>query len=426
MMTLFRKTLLGTAATSLVLLAMPASAQQETPSMDEMWRTIQAQQAMINRLQEKLNETKAQTTQTKAVIEQTRQSVEAVALAVESGTANTGMGWANKTSIGGYGELHYEGGAKDQLDFHRFVLFVGHEFNDSIRFFSEIELEHAIAGEGKVGEVELEQAYIEADLGESTQVYGGVHLIPVGLINETHEPPSFYGVERNAVEKDIIPATWWEGGIGVHGNVGTSGFSYDAVISSGLELNAGNGFKVRSGRQKVGKANFKDQAFTGRIAYSGIPGIKLASSIYYQNDVTQSDGDAITGKSVSALLWTANIDAKWNGFGLRALYADWSLSGAEVDLTGRNEQAGFYVEPSYRFDVPMGTFDEAQLGVFYRYADWDNNKGLNNNTGRMRHVFGANFWPIPDVVLKMDYIIEDRENEIKDRKSLNLGIGYQF
>ena len=40
-------------------------------------------------------------------------------------------------------------------------------------------------------------------------------LVPVGFLNEVHEPPTFYGVERNPVEKNVIPTTWWEGGIGI-------------------------------------------------------------------------------------------------------------------------------------------------------------------------------------------------------------------
>ncbi len=425
-MTTFKRALLCASTVGLILGTVPASASEQTPSLEDMWAIIQAQQATIEQLQEKLNKTNVQTTQTKIAVEQTQQTIEVVADAVENRDSVSGTGWWNRTSIGGYGEMHYEGGAKDQLDFHRFVLFFGHEFSDNIRFFSELEVEHSVAGEGQLGAVELEQGYIEADLNDNTTLYGGVRLVPVGLINETHEPPTFYGVERNAVEKNIIPTTWSEGGVGVHGNIGSSGWSYDAMISSGLELNTANGFKARSGRQKVAEANFKDQAYSGRIAYTGLPGVSMAASAYYQNDVTQGAGDAISGQDVSALLLTANIDAKWKGFGLRALYADWTIKGAEARLSGRNEQTGYYIEPSYRFDVPMGSFDEAQLGVFYRYANWDNNRGLNGNTGRMRHVFGANFWPVPDVVVKMDYIIEDRENEIRDRKSLNLGIGYQF
>ncbi len=422
-----RKLLLGCALTSMTLGGLPASAQETTPDTQELWKMVQAQQVLIEQLQARLNDSKNQTEQTKTAVKETQQNIEAVASAIESNNTGAASGWWNKTSLGGYGEMHYSGGAKDQLDFHRFVLFVGHEFSDNIRFFSELELEHAFAADGEPGEVELEQAYIEADLNENTKIYGGVNLIPVGLINEKHEPNTFYGVERNAVEKNIIPATWWEGGLGIHGNVGSSGFSYDAVVSSGLELNTGNGYKVRSGRQKVAEANFKDQAYSGRIAYSGIPGISLATSVYYQSDVTQSVGDAISGDRVSAFLWTSNIDANWKGFGLRALYADWSLKGTEVRLTGRNSQRGYYLEPSYKFDMPLGAFDEAQFGVFYRYASWDNNHGLKDGkTGIKRHVFGTNFWPVPDVVIKMDYMIENRENTLQNQKSLNLGLGYQF
>ena len=125
----------------------------------------------------------------------------------------------SKTVIGGYGELHYNNiEDTESIDFHRFVLFFGHEFTESIRFFSEFELEHALSGDGKPGEVELEQAYIEMDLTESTTLKTGLFLVPVGIINETHEPPTFYGVERNPVEKNIIPATWWEAGAGFNTN----------------------------------------------------------------------------------------------------------------------------------------------------------------------------------------------------------------
>ena len=121
----------------------------------------------------------------------------------------------NETSLGGYGELHYNqvDNGDNQLDFHRFVLYVGHEFNQRVRFHSELELEHAFSATGKPGEVELEQAYIEYDLNDRTVVRGGAMPVPVGILNETHEPATFYGVERNPVEKHIIPATWWEGGV---------------------------------------------------------------------------------------------------------------------------------------------------------------------------------------------------------------------
>jgi hypothetical protein len=394
-------------------------AQDAVPTAAEMWAIIQKQQAQIDDLQSELAD---------AQVEQieTQKSVEIVADAVESSAGPGGNGALDGLSLGGYGELHYEGGDKDEIDFHRFVLFVGHEFTDRLRFFSELEVEHVIAGEGKNGEIELEQAFVEFDVNDNTQIWGGLHLVPVGLINETHEPPTFFGVERNVVERNIIPATWWEGGVGARGNIGSTGFSYDTMVSSGLNLNTANDYRIRSGRQKVSEALIDSPAYTGRLAYSGFPGVRVASSVFYQPDVTQGVGDAISGEDVSGLLWTSNIDAKFMGFGFRALHANWKLDGEEVDLSGRDKQSGFYLEPSYAFDTPIGPLDTARAGLFYRYSDWDNNNGLDNDTGFHRNVFGVNFWPVPDVVLKMDYIIEQDDAGNPSEKSMNLGIGYQF
>jgi len=144
---------------------------------------------------------------------------------------NSGLqGFMDRTTLGGYGELHYNNfrgdlpdgvtdHKKDEIDFHRFVLFFGHKFNDWISFKAELELEHALAGEGKGGEIELEQAYVDLALNKHYNIKAGLFIIPVGILNETHEPPTFYGVERNEVEKRIIPTTWWEAGAAVYGEV---------------------------------------------------------------------------------------------------------------------------------------------------------------------------------------------------------------
>lgn len=118
--------------------------------------------------------------------------------------ANMSASNTSNVSLGGYGELHYNNiEDNESIDFHRFVLFMGYEYSDDIRFFSELEVEHSLAGDGKPGEVELEQAYVEIDLNDTTSVKSGLFLVPVGILNETHEPPTFYGVERNPVEGKI-------------------------------------------------------------------------------------------------------------------------------------------------------------------------------------------------------------------------------
>ena len=108
-----------------------------------------------------------------------------------------------------------------RLDFHRFVLLVTHTFSPRIRFVGELELEHAfVEGLEDAGELELEQAYVDFLLDRSFNVRAGMMLMPIGIINERHEPPVYYGVERPFIDTVIIPTTWFEVGAGVHGEIG--------------------------------------------------------------------------------------------------------------------------------------------------------------------------------------------------------------
>ena len=207
------------------------------PSPEEMWKIIQQQQKTIEELKPKLESTQESVRVTEDKVKTTEQKVEATADAIE--TKPAGASWADRTRVGGYGELHYNnldndftGMEKDEVDFHRFVLYFGHDFTDRFRFFSELELEHSLSGEGQNGEVELEQAWVEFDVFESHRVRAGLDLIPVGIINPTHEPPTFFGVERNPVETNIIPTTWWEAGLGAIGEL-APGWNYDLVLILG-------------------------------------------------------------------------------------------------------------------------------------------------------------------------------------------------
>jgi phosphate-selective porin len=391
---MMKKTIL--ASTLMALLATgAASANDET---QELRKIIAEQQKVLDALEKRLNENEVR--------------IEATADQVESSTSASPF--AN-TTIGGYGELHYnnidnnQGSDKKEIDFHRFVLFFGHEFSDKLRFFSEFELEHSLAGEGKDGEVELEQAYIEYDYSESITTKTGLFLVPVGLINETHEPPTFYGVERNPVEKNIIPATWWEAGAAFTYKP-TGGLSFDAAITSGLEV--GSDYKIRGGRQKVSEANANDLAFTGRVKYTAIPGLELAATVQVQQDITQGAAGVDTA---DATLIEAHAVYSQKSFTLKALYATWDINGAEAEALGRDEQTGWYVEPSYKIN------DE--FGVFARYSAYDNNAGDSADTEEKLTAVGVNYYLHPQVVLKADY--EDYSGK-SDKSGFNLGVGYQF
>lgn len=405
-------------ALSATLLAFTTGQAAEAPTPEQMWEIIQQQQQQIEALQEQLSQTDEKVAETDQKVEIAGDMIE------QAGGLPAEASWVTRSKIGGYGELHYNNlDSGSEVDFHRFVLFLGHQFTDSVRFFSEVELEHSLAGDGKPGEVELEQAYVEFDLGDSHSAKAGLFLMPVGLLNETHEPPTFYGVERNSVEKDIIPSTWWEAGAAARGEL-APGFSYDVAVTSGLSVptSGSSAFKIRSGRQKVAEAPAENLAYTGRLKWTGMPGVELAVSGQYQDDLTQGQMD------VSATLIEAHADIQRGPFGLRALYARWDLDNAEqiaaadASAEGRDEQFGWYIEPSVR-----GTIGNipGEFGAFYRYSVWDTNAGAANLTEKAQNNFGFNYWPHPDVVLKFDIQSQDNENG-SDDDGFNLGVGYQF
>jgi len=401
-----------------------ASAQaEELPSREEMWKIIQAQQKEIEQL-------KQRTEQTDKKVEATTTAVEQV---VKEGAGGPADGWWERTHIGGYGELHYNGGDKDEVDFHRFVIEVGHTFNEWISLQTELEVEHALVkgGDDSPGEVELEQAWVNFDLterfglrfGEQDRhnARAGVMLIPTGILNEVHEPTTFFGVERNPVESNIIPTTWWEAGVGFAGQLG-DGFSYDLLGHSGLEtpIAGSNAFKIRNGRNKVAKATAKSGAVTGRVKWQGLPGVEIGVSGQFQRDVTQKALDG--GVETPASLVEAHADILRDGFGLRALFARWDLYSNAASAFGRDVQQGWYVEPSYRFMTNVG-----EVGVFARYAQWDNEAGNSVNSTFDQVSTGINYWPHEDVVLKMDFEFNDApDGRGPDDNRLNLGLGFQY
>jgi hypothetical protein len=401
--------------------ATPA-AEPKTPSIEDLWKIIQQQQAEIEALKRQQQNTAQQAEEADKKAEVADVKAEAAVVAVEESATRAHP--FEKTTLGGYGELHYNNlDSKEEVDFHRFVLTLGHAFTDSIRLFSELELEHSVSGDGEDGEFELEQAYLEFDLNEQHSVKTGLFLVPVGILNDTHEPPTFYGVERNPVEKNIIPTTWWEAGADFHGELG-KGFSYNLAGTSGLNVDTSGSkaFLIRNGRQKASKAKANDGAVTGRVKWTGIPGVELGLTGQWQKDITQGE------LGVGATLLEAHADIQRGPFGFRALYAHWNLdnhndiNASDPSAVGRDEQEGWYIEPSYKTRV--GTIP-GEWGLFARYNVWDNNAGSSNDTEMKQINAGLNYWPIPDVVFKFDVQSQDNEGD-KNDNGFNLGIGYQF
>jgi hypothetical protein len=281
-----------------------------------------------------------------------------------------------------------------------------------------VELEHSFVADsgGKTpGEVELEQAFLEFDLRPDLHARAGLFLIPVGILNETHEPPTFYGVERNNVENIIVPSTWWEAGAALNGRWGTD-WNWDVALTSGLEMptTGSNAFRVRSGRQKVAKAIANDGAITGRLRYLGIAGLQAALTVQYQFDPSQVANDGLD----DGTLYEAHIAYQRGAFGLRALYAHWDFSGDAVEAAGADSQTGWYIEPSYRITE--------RLGFYVRFEDVE---GARDQDQFDQWELGFNWWPSPNVVIKFDYRMRNHDllaQSGRDFNGIDLGLGYSF
>ena len=342
-------------------------------------------------------------------------------------------------SVGGYGEVVYHNdaaeredgapaGARDVVDALRGVLYVGYEFNDKLLLNTEIEIEH-------VDEVFLEFAYLDYRFSDAIGARAGLLLVPLGLINELHEPPVFLGTERPVTENRIIPTTWRENGIGLFGS--GEAFSWRLYL-----MNSFNGAKfsaagLRGGRQKGSKALAEDMGVAGRFDYTGTPGLLLGLSAY-SGETAQ--GQELGGQSVGGRvrIWDAHFDYKTRGWELRALVAGAQVSdvadmNALIGLEGAEgigtDMLGWYVQTGY--DVLRTSRSPHQLIPYVRYERVNTQRGVasgfsaNPATDLTVTSIGAAWRPISQAILKLDYQIHSTAADTGVNQ-LNASLGWLF
>jgi len=339
----------------------------------------------------------------------------------------------------GYMDFHFNKaeGQDGVLDFHRFVLIFNHSFSQRIRFVGELELEHAVVeGLEEKGELELEQAYVDFLLRRSFNVRAGMLLMPLGIINERHEPPVFNGVERPFVDTVIIPTTWFDVGAGVHGEIGR-GIRYRAFVTApldALEFSADEG--IRGGRQKGAEANVRNFAFTGRAEYVAIPDLTLGAGFW-------TGDSSFSAPRLDTSVWVAEADARYQRgrLELRWQFADVGISDAGPlndaieRLTGVSPNIarrlrGFYGEAGYRV---WDAGSPRDLVAFLRYENFDTQYRMPEGFLPLKEfdrdawVLGATYYPDPDVAVKIDYIwLRNQSDVIGAPNSFNVGLGWWF
>ncbi len=357
-------------------------------------------------------------------------------------------GASHGLSIGGYAEAVYrnrsgdvDGDGQDVADFVRAVLYFGYKFSDSILFNTELEYEHAGTGGG--GDVSVELATLDFLLTPSLNARAGLLLVPMGFVNEVHEPPFYLGTQRPEFERRIIPSTWRENGVGVFGRFGES-FSYRAYVLNGLDATGFSSAGLRGGRQKGSEALAEDLAGVVRMDWDPVPGLRLGGSAYYGNsgqdqDFTQPISTlTVAVPGTPTRIWEVHSEWRRGPLQMRALYGEARLSDAAelstaLELaTGEpiaEQMIGGYAEIGYDLMQWLSPGSEQGLIPFFRFeyvdAQHDVPRGFQRDRSQPRRLFipGIHYKPHPNVVLKLDYRnIDDWEGEAGDEVSVGFGL----
>ncbi|MDG2086118.1 MAG: porin [Flavobacteriales bacterium] len=356
--------------------------------------------------------------------------------------------------IGGYGQVDFNLNERKgtinnngKLDVHRLVTFFGYNFNDKVSFVSEVEFEH-------VSEVYVEQAFLDYKINNNLSVNAGLMLIPMGIQNLYHEPPTFNGVERTNVDKYIIPTTWREMGFGISGRSIEHSINYQAMLVNGFNgYDDGGVFSgksgLRSGRQKGAESYITYPDFAGRVSYYGNPGLNLGFSAY----LGDSESKAYDGLDLSDDVAVSSADSTIVGIqmiGIDARYIKGSVqfTGQYViaDLSNTDQYnvhtgkdlgsklTGYYYEIGYNLMdgiIPSISSNTEELIAFARYENYNTHAetegiAINDAYNRTEITFGLGFKVAKGAVFKADYQIKSNSSSDDETGQFNFGVGVWF
>ncbi len=343
------------------------------------------------------------------------------------------------SSLSGYMDLQFvaPSGADAFVDFRRFVLIFGHRFSDRIRFVSELEVEHAVVeGGDDKGELELEQAYLDFLIDRRFNIRAGQLLVPVGIINERHEPPVYYGVQRPFVDTVIIPTTWFDAGAGVFGEFGR-GWRYRAYVMPPLDATR---FSVEEGLagapQQGSRAVVRHWAGTGRVEYLAVPRLTLGASFWAGRSTT---GSPLLDPRLT--LVEADARGRAGRFEFRGEVARVFLDQAGdlnrlralregVDPNLASQMLGAYLEAAH----PLLPFPAPREVIgFVRYERFDTQYRMPPGyvpLGAFKGsawIAGVSYFPDPDVVVKADYTVARNDSSVVAApRAFSVGLGWWF
>ena len=324
-------------------------------------------------------------------------------------------------SFGAYGEIKYgymqnpaaNGQWQNGFDAHRLVLLPTYQFTPNIIFNAEIEFEHAGTGfdaDDKLhGTAEIEQIWVDFKIKDYFNIRSpGIDLIPIGHINEHHEPTQFYSVNRPELYNGLIPSTWKAPATSIYGTL-ADGLKYQVQASSSVE-DFGDTFDSRTDANTVPKGapyaagingqdalgfslpvrgDFRQLSNTvagaAKLDYSPpfIPGFSGSVSGYYSPNTTPrgahaGDNGALLGNSSLAMADAEfryripNTGLEFRGEGVIVNFGNPANLRANNDGDAENNvgKSMYGASGEVAYHIPLGTIlnSEWEAVPFYRYS----------------------------------------------------------
>lgn len=324
-------------------------------------------------------------------------------------------------SIGGYGEMYYahtqnSGKANtSKADLYRFVPYIGYKFSDNIILNTEIEFEHGGIKDGAQGDgyVIVEFMYLDFLINPKFNFRIGNMLVPMGLVNEKHEPTLFTTVQRPNTSKMLIPSTWHENGAMIYGEIIedlTYKFGGFTALDLSLGANSANNWLRDSRIGSFGNTDRGDNednlklAIVSRIDYSGISGLNIGLSSYIDPNLKMYD-----------------LHADYSKGGFRT-YGVYTQTNRSKTINGKPEKAkGGFINIGY--DLLSFTKSNHKLPVFFQYENVSPQDKVTNTLSGNKiktKTIGINYFPHDQVVLKLDHVKYDT------KKITSLSLGFIF
>ncbi|HID66480.1 MAG TPA: DUF3373 domain-containing protein [Aquificaceae bacterium] len=412
----------------------------------EVEEKIKVLQQQIESLKKELEELKTAKEETKVLKEEFRK-LKLELIIPEATERYAGLGPAASkvyqlekgVSIGGYGELIYENypnkEPKSELDLYRFILYFGYSFTKKLKFNSEIELEHAFVKGDKHGYLAIEFAYLDYNFSPAFGIRGGMLLVPVGIVNELHEPPTYVTVQKPYLERYIIPTAWYENGIGIYGETQT--LSYRVYLMNGMKAEKGKfnpSAPLKELRQRGSEALADSLAITGRIDFKFAGNLNIGASTFISGVQDERGNNLGTIYLFSPHFWWqhAGFDIRFVGVYMNTKDAEKitkELSTEEKENVFPKRTQGFYFQVAYNI---LRHFDtEHELYVFGMYENYDTHASVPTGYSKPKgsevniYNFGISYKPHPLVSLKVDYVREDYKDK-KDYDVYRAAIAWMF